>query len=69
MRSVIQAGLNGSRRPDYCPSRLFIISSIFSLTASRLKDPGFCIGGYSSAVSANSKTSCCTRTKRQNSRA
>ena len=29
----------------YCPSQCFIISSIWALTASRLKEAGACIGG------------------------
>jgi hypothetical protein len=33
-----------------------------------LKLAGACIGGYSTAVCANTVTLCCTRTKRQNSR-
>ncbi|HWE37655.1 MAG TPA: hypothetical protein VG406_13900 [Isosphaeraceae bacterium] len=38
-----------------------------SLTASRLNEAPFCIGGNSMKVSAAFATSCCTKTKRQNS--
>ena len=48
---------------------VLIISSTFFFTASRLKEAGSCIGGYSIAVSASFSTYCWTWTKRQNSRA
>ena len=49
------------------PAWFLIASSIFALTASRLKLAPFCMGGYSIAVCASLATSCCTKTKRQNS--
>ena len=45
---------------DYCPVWVLIVSSIWALTASRLNDAGACIGGYSTAVCANSTTCLCT---------
>src|SRR5689334_9405594 len=41
------------------------MSSICFLTASRLKEAGSCIGGYSMAVLARAATCGCTRMKRQ----
>src|SRR4029077_15936366 len=61
-------------RPPYCqfdywPSCSLIASWIFCFTASRLNVAGACIGGELIAVSASFATYCCTRTRRQNSRA
>jgi hypothetical protein len=53
----------------YSPSCCLIFSSISLFTASKLNEAGACIGGNSMAVCASSATSCCTMTKRQNSRA
>jgi hypothetical protein len=44
----------------YCPVWALIASSTWALTASRLKDAGACIGGYSMADCANPATFCCT---------
>ena len=52
------------------PCWLFSISIFFSssaFSASRLKLAPFCIGGNSRKVWAYFATSCCTKTKRQNS--
>src|SRR5262249_31749765 len=72
-RITSRGGPPGSSVPlqtrAYCPAWFLIASSIWALTASRLKEAGACIGGNSMAVFANSATLSCTGTKRQNSRA
>ena len=66
-RSWTPRKTGASRR--HWPAWDFIASSTCALTASRLNDAPFCIGGKSKAVRASLPTSCCTKMKRQNSRA
>src|SRR6202158_246366 len=52
---------------DYLPACAAMAFRICSLTPSRLNDAPACIVGISTKVSPNFPTTCCTKTKRQNS--